>query len=331
MNVSAETVRTRTDVRFEHIVERAVFVLSRAGAVGVLFLFFVWLPRYGTRSFVFDTDLFVYYQTAQRLAHGLPIYMGKFIYPPFFAALIRPAAMMPLNVFQLVWYMIILTAFVAYAVGLAKIAFGRLTLERVLAMAALVELTPGTSETMSLGNIDFIIWAILAWSIPSGRGLALGACLKIYPGFVAVAAVLRKPSVVWRQLGVALALTMFVLGFIGPHVFIEWFRAGVVVTPDCLLLPQNVSLSTGILRLMHVTDFHGTFVRVFYVFFPLLVIWFTFWKTRKWSALAAASAVLIATVWSAPVCWADWLPILNIPLAVWVRGRLGVSMKEALS
>lgn len=303
-------------------VARAELVLSWVGAGVGLILLFLWLPRHATRADVREVDLYVYYQTAVRLAHGQPIYTGPFVYPPMFAALIRPAAAMPLQVFQACWYVIVMGAFWAYATGLARLAFGRLTLSRVLAVAALVALTPGTTSVMSLGNIDLIIWALVAWSLPAGAGLALAACLKVYPAVVAVAAVVRHPSTAWRQLGAATALVLFSLVVLGPGPFIEWLRSGATPLPDCTLLPANVSLSTGVLRLLQVTDVRGGFARAVYLVVPALLIGGTFWRTRRWPSTAAGAAVLVATAWSAPVCWSDWIPILHIPLAVWIRHRL---------
>jgi hypothetical protein len=301
---------------------RAELVLSWTGAGVGLVMLFLWLPRNAIRVDVREMDLYVYYQTAVRLAHGQPIYTGPFVYPPMFAALIRPAAAMPLRVFQACWYVIMMGAFWAYATGLTRLAFGRLTLSRVLAAAALVALTPGTNSIMGLGNIDLIIWALVAWSLPAGAGLALAACLKVYPAVVAVAAVVRRPSTAWRQLGAATALVSFSLLLLGPGPFAEWLRSGATPLPDCTLLPANVSLSTGILRLLHVTDVRGGFARAIYIVVPAVLIGGTFWRTRRWTATAAGAAVLVATAWSAPVCWSDWLPILHIPLAVWLRHHL---------
>src|SRR6185312_6837451 len=145
-------------------------------------MLFLWLPRNATRVDVREMDLYVYYQTAVRLAHGQPIYTGPFVYPQMFAAL-----------------------------------------------------TPGTNSIMGLGNIDLIIWALVAWSLPAGAGLALAACLKVYPAVVAVAAVVRRPSTAWRQLGAATALVSFSLLLLGPGPFAEWLRSGATPLPDCTL------------------------------------------------------------------------------------------------
>jgi hypothetical protein len=306
------------------LAERAMFVLSRAGIAGAFAFLFIWLPIHAVRPDVEGTDLYVYYQAAQRLAHGQPLYTGLFIYPPFFAALIRPAAAVPLPVFQVFWYALIMVGYWAYAAGLARLAFGRLTWDRIFAVGALVILVPGTNETMSLGNVDLLIWATIVWSIPSGRGLAFGACLKIYPAFVALPAFVRDLKMFWRQLGVAVAFTAFVVGFVGPHVFVEWWRAGLVVLPDCAHCWWNVSLSMAIVRHLGIADLHGSHARLILTSFPLLAISSTVLLTRKWRPTAAASIVLVVAAWSAPVCWDDWLPIALIPLAAWVRGRLGI-------
>lgn len=304
-------------------VERAVLVLSWVGAAVGVMLLLVWLPRQATRTDVRDLDLYVYYQTAVRLAHGQPIYTGLFVYPPTFAALVRPAAAMSLPVFQATWSVITLGAFWAYAAGLARLAFRRLTLPRVLSMAALVMLTPGTNATMNYGNVNLAIWALIAWSLPAGAGLAVGACLKIYPGVVAAAGAIRYPSTAWRQLGAATALGLLSLAVLGPGPFLEWSRAGLVPLPDCTLVEGNLSLSTGLLKILHIADFRGALARAIYLAVPALVIGGTFWRTRRWPPTAAGAAVLVATVWSSPVCWQSSLPILLIPLATWLQGRLG--------
>jgi Glycosyltransferase family 87 len=311
--------------------ERAELVLSWVGAAVALMLFLVWLPGQATRSDVRELDLYIYYETAVRLAHGQPIYTGRFLYPPTFAALVRPAAAMSLGVFQTTWSVIILGAFWAYATGLTRLAFGRLTLSRVLAVAAVVMLTPGTHANMDYGQINLAIWALVAWSLPAGVGLAVGACLKVYPGVVAAAAAVRYPSTAWRQLGVAAAFVTSSLAVLGTGPFVEWLHAGIVPLPDCTLLPGNLSLSTGILRILHVADFRGGFARAIYLAVPALVVGGTFWRTRRWPATSAGAAVLVATVWSSPVCWQITLPILLIPLAVWLRGRLGQREERAVA
>lgn len=308
---------------------RAELVLSWAGAAVALTLLFVWLPRQATRSDVRELDLYIYYDTAVRLAHGQPIYTGLFVYPPTFAALVRPAAAMSLPVFQATWCAIMVGAFWAYAAGLARLAFARLTLSRVLAVAALVMLTPGTNATMNYGNINLAIWALIAWSLPAGAGLAVGGCLKIYPGVVAAVAAVRSPSAIWRQLGAAAALVTLSLAVLGTGPFIEWLRAGLVPLPDATFIEGNLSLSTGLLKILHVANFRGGSARAIYLAVPALVIGGTFWRTRRWSPTAAGAAVLVATVWSSPVCWQSSLPVLHIPLAVWLRGRLGQAKATA--
>jgi hypothetical protein len=285
-------------------------------------LLFVWLPRQATRSDVRELDLYVYYETAVRLAHGQPIYTGLFLYPPTFAALVRPAATVSLAVFQAAWSVIMLGAFWAYAVGLARLAFDRVTLRRALAVAAVLMLTPGTNATMNYGQANLIIWALVAWSLPAGAGLAVGACLKVYPAVVAAAGAIRYPASIRRQLVAAAALVAFSLLVLGPGPFKEWLHAGIVPLPDCTFLEGNVSLPTGLLKLLHVGDFRGGLARAVYLVIPALLISGTFWRTRRWSAPAAGAAVLLATVWSAPVCWQSSLPIVHIPLAVWLRARL---------
>jgi Glycosyltransferase family 87 len=282
----------------------------------------VWLPRHAMRPDVREVDLYIYYQTALRLKYGEPIYTGFFVYPPMFAALVRPAAALALPVFQASWYAVMVASFWAYVAGLARLAFGRLTLRRVLAVAPLVALTPGTDAIMSFGNIDLMIWALIAWSLPYGGGLAVAGCLKFYPAIVVAAGVIRCPSTGRRQFAAAATLVALSLVVLGPVPFVEWFRAGGVPLPNCTLIAPNVSLSTGILRILHVTAFRGGVARAVYLGVPALLISTTFWVTRRWSPSAAAAAVLITTVWSAPVCWIGWLPILYIPLAVWLRTRL---------
>ncbi len=69
---------------------------------------------------------------------------------------------MSFEVFQATWSVITLGAFWAYAAGLARLAFGRLTFSRVLAAPAVVMLTPGTNATMSYGQINLAVWALVA-------------------------------------------------------------------------------------------------------------------------------------------------------------------------
>lgn len=291
-------------------------------AIGALLLFY-WLPEHATRTDAVTADLdhVYYYRAALRLAHGQPLYVGQFLYPPPFAALVVPAALFPFAAFQTIWYTVILLAFWAYAWGLARIAFDRPTVEHVLGAGAILVFVPGTAVTMSFGNLDIVIWALVAWSLTGdGAPAALGACLKVYPAPITLLAIWRNPRALPRHALVFAATWLFALAALGPKPIVEWLRAPMPL-PDLVFLWRNVSLSTAVLRVARVTDVHSTFARVTYTGVPLLAIGATLWRTRAWSFRSAGAAVIVATVWSAPVCWWYWLPLGLVPGAAWIRAR----------
>lgn len=314
------SIRKETELRFGRAIQIALTVTG----VAVAFYFAAfWVPMNAQRvdAHTSRLDLVFYYDAAVRLALGQPLYTGYFVYPPFFAALIRPMAMLSFASFQAAWYWILFAGFWAYAAGLARLAFGRATFASTFAAGALVALVPGTSVSMGIGNADILIWAVVAWSLGgAGEGLVLGGCLKVYPAVAAAVVFLRRREVAWRQLGAALAATTFTIGALGAGPVLEWVKKSGAPLPVVAIQSSNVSPTTALALLLHLFD-HPAFVRPFYGVCMLLVVGLAYRLTRRWSEIAASTAVMMVFVVLAPVCWWYWLPFGLVPAAVAMRVR----------
>ena len=82
----------------------------------------------------------------------------------------RPVAALTLGAFQAVWYVLTLLAFWFYAWGLARLAFRRPSWRHVAAVGFVAFMVPGMDITLSYGNADIIVWALVAWGLAGSRG-----------------------------------------------------------------------------------------------------------------------------------------------------------------
>jgi hypothetical protein len=312
-------------------------VLPLAGVIVLVSQLAIWLPNHWRRTDVEKLDFTVYHRTAGKLARGEPIYgephilrdaYNGFLYPPPCAALLRPAAALSLSTFQRLWYAVLLLAFWAYAGGLARLAVERPSARDVLVAGTVLLATPGTAHTMSFGNIDVIVWAVVAWGL-RGRGaaLVLGVALKVFPIFPLLI-VARRARAVLSALLLAAAIAGATVLAIGTRPFVDWWRVGLPLLTAGSFFDRNVSLPTTVLRL--VAAFGGLnlegatlpgWARLFLVVAPLVAVAAAARRTRAWSPRARAAAVMLVAVWASPVCWWYQLPLGLVGAAVWWRAR----------
>jgi hypothetical protein len=295
-----------------------------AGVATLLLQLGRWLPLHARRPVTSKLDLSVYYAAALRLARGQPLYDGLFLYPPPFAAAMRPAAALTPQAFQAIWYASMLVSFWLYAWGVARLAFGRpaSSWRHLFGVGFLAFMVPGMDITLSYGNADLMVWALIAWALAEDNAIALlvATAMKLYPAPGLAVVCWRK-----RQLGraavvaVALALVTVVVVGIGP--IADWLRMGGAPLPRFVFIPDNVSLSIAVLRLCRCYDLGSPLARALLRGIPLAAIALALWVTRRRSTQVQASAAITIAMWAAPVCWWPRLPFLLVPLAVWWRER----------
>jgi hypothetical protein len=320
---------------------RSVPVVAGAAVLAVQIV--LWLPVHWSRTgAVSDLDVTVYYHAAQRMAAGGSPYAPTdrvlteppraFLYPPPAAAALYPLRHLSRFGFQRAVYITLLIASWVYAAALARIAWGRVTVGRVLAMGAAVALCPGTRVTLSFGNLDLVVWALVAVGMSGARALplmAVGACLKIYPAFPLGVALARGRPRLAPTVAVLAAIAAATLATVGARAFTAWAE---LAWPDLgrgALIVYNVSLSMGLVRLGALAGLYDlstgvvpTGARVFLGLAPIMGAALAAYAARRRPLRAQQAWVLIAAVWLSPICWWHYAPILLIPAAVWLSGRL---------
>jgi hypothetical protein len=303
------------------------------GAAVLVFQVAVWLPLHTRRADGEWMDFSVYRRVAQHVAAGEPLYgecatfkLGDppscFYYPPVLAVALAPLARLEAPTFQAVWYGGMLAAFWLLALGLVRLAGARPTLPLVLGAGAVLQLTPGMTTTMSLGNVELWVWALCALALGDlGRRplLAVAACLKVYPAWAIGVSLFRRERRAWVTVGVAVGLAALAAVVVGVGAYRDW-TAALGVLASGLRPGTNVSVSVAALRGAEALGLagHGA---AFLVVAPLVGVPAVAFATRSWSVERSAALVLVASVLLAPLCWLHYAPIVLIPAAAWLRGR----------
>jgi hypothetical protein len=307
-------------------------VVGLLSAVGLLVLIgqvFVWYPRYALHPPAPDDglDFPIYQRAATRAAHGLTPYEscahapaappGCLLYPPPFAAAIAPAGRLSADAFQKGAYLLLLVAFWAYAAALVKLARGEVRATETLIAGVLLFLTPGLNITMSLGNLDLIVWALVAWGLTSAGALPLlvvAAAFKIWPAVSLAVLVVAKPARVRPVILTALLLFAGTIAVLGLSSFRDWRALAVPGLLAGTLRSTNVSVVAVLGRLGFALP---TPLLTALPIAAALAVWIAL---RKQPERLRASLCGIAAMICAPICWWKYAAVLLIPGAVWISG-----------
>jgi hypothetical protein len=174
------------------------------------------------------SDVHAYYDAADRLNHGLPLYAQAvttnesafYRYPPLLAIAFRPLALLPFPVAAAIWEAVV----VASLAGLVLILRPGLrgwTLAGILALPILWSLVIGQAQ----------LPVTLLMAIGSPWALALAAHLKVLPALAAIWWIGRRD---WRSLGrfaawaIGLGIVQLVLEPAGTLAFPGVFNLGQV-------------------------------------------------------------------------------------------------------
>ena len=169
---------------------------QRAGAIRWLWIAVavIWALG-GIRMFLFHlsydpfTDIHVYYDAADRLNAGLPLYPpGARIYPPLFSILFRPLALLPFEVAAAIWESVLLAA-----LGLT---IWRIGIRRPATWWAVLVLSIGIAWTLAIGQVEAIVTLLLA--VGSPFTVALAGNIKIFPLALGIYWLARRD---WQHLG----------------------------------------------------------------------------------------------------------------------------------
>jgi hypothetical protein len=173
-----QVVRARRRARLKKAGELVLIVLAVFGAAAGVAV--AWMHVVGDPL----ADAHAYYEAASRLNAGQPLYPPGidpssnhiYLYPPLFAVLLRPLALLPYSLFALAWELIVVLAFVVLLrhLGVRKrstwIAVGLLGIPIGWALSVAQAHIPMTL-LMALGQ---------PWSI------AVAANLKLFPALIAL-------------------------------------------------------------------------------------------------------------------------------------------------
>jgi len=174
-------------------------------------------------------DVHAYYEAAQRLNNGQPLYAASgdvnsphyYFYPPLLAILFRPLALLPFEAAAAIWEAITLASF-----GLTLWLLG---LRRRRTWIAVAILLGPIAWTLSVGQAQSVVTLLL--TIGSPAAVATAGQLKIVPALVALFWLGRRD---WRNLakfvGWSLALIVFQLAVepAGSIAFLQSTNLGLV-------------------------------------------------------------------------------------------------------
>jgi len=306
------------------LVPRAAYALALITAVAWAYLLLAASASNGTLGF----DYRAYDMAVDNLLAGRSMYdpnatetgaFGLFFYPPPFALLVAPFALLPAETAVWAWTLFLLAATVAAVALLPISARARLA---VLLLAALSWPVLYSIKLGQVGPLLLLLFAIgwrwmeRPWVL--GASAALGAAIKIQPGLVLVWALLTERLkatvaglVLLAALGVAGALAA------GPGSYFDLFALlGRVNEP--ILTPHTV----GVGRLLYEGGAAETVATVANVANLAAVAAVTLFAILRASSVASYLAVAVASHFISPILWEHYAFVLLLPTA-WLidRGR----------
>ena len=320
-----EVVRALTRLLEDRLVNRLLSVVGLLVVVGQIV---VWYPRYALEPAGSGFDFPIYQRAAARAAQGLSAYEpcahdsavapSCLLYPPPFAAAVALAGRASPSGFQKGTYLVLLVAFWAYAAGLVKLARGRVAVSSTLIAGALLFVTPGVNVTMGLGNLDVVVWALMAWGLAVEAALPLlvvAAAFKLWPVVSLAALLVAKPARLRAAVVTAALVLAATLAVLGPSSFADWRHLAVPGLQAGTLKPTNVSVVAILGRL-------GLTIRgPVLTLLPLAAAGLAGWLLRRQSERLRAAVVGIAATACSPIFWSKYAAVLLLPVAAWFSQR----------
>jgi len=214
-------------------------------------------------------DFAVYLDAARHLNQGLSPYASDYIYPPLFAGLLRPLALLPLEAAGPIWAMVNVAAAAALVWAFVRAAgLGR---RGAVAAAAGFVLLPATYDTILLGQLNLVVAALVMGCVAllvqpeasprqqqlAGALLGLAAALKVFPLLFAIPLWLLRRRDALTGVGVTFAgatLLGVVIGGGVDSTAMYWQEVLPRFAGGDHARIENQSLVGGCLRLLSVTS-----------------------------------------------------------------------------
>ena len=304
----------------------------------------VFFPRNWSRADR-ERDVVNYYIGARAALEGHKLYHPPsnfgpdsthfhYIYLPPFAALVSPLGHLDFPTFARAWSVLLWAGFWIYAWCLAVLAVGpRARWRHVLIAGLAIGVLRGSIESLALGQIDSVLWALFGLGlvgIAPGVSLALGAATKMFLGWPLLVTIRNEGKGVLAQ-AVATSLALFVLGGLvcGFDSYRAWSREIAPMLEQGTFNPSNYSLSMAGLRLARVAGWNyeggplGVWPRLWLSAMSFAGSTAMWWATRRCRPAMQSALVGVAAVACAPTCWSTYLPLALAPVALWWRQIAG--------
>ncbi|MFA6267724.1 MAG: glycosyltransferase family 87 protein [Pseudolabrys sp.] len=211
-----------------------------------------WLEKYGPWLLLFvvsaayfkrfisppDAGMFLYPQAAQCMLDGQPIHTcaGAFTYPPTFAFVMTPFALLPMGLRLVVWYVITVAAAVgAYrlcervAAKLFVAPYGEVELlwVRIVSLILSVKFVLAVLENQAYDMLSFIFIMLGLAGLSSGRSIGGGAALGFAAAIKATPLIFLPYLIVKKRFAAAAAMAVSLAVF--------------CAAPDIFFTPQGAS------------------------------------------------------------------------------------------
>lgn len=149
-------------------------------------------------------DLSVFYEAARSLNAGRTPYVPGYLYPPFFAVLVRPLATLSLATASIIWLLLNLVAMVAAAALSAR--FVRASRGAFFVALVTITLIPASSSTLLLGQVNLLVTLLVVGTLViclrspldsrsefiAGSLLGLAIAIKVFPIRIAASFIIRR-------------------------------------------------------------------------------------------------------------------------------------------
>lgn len=303
---------------------RAAYAVALIGAVAIVYVVLLGYARTGNLGF----DYKAYDLAVDHLLAGQTMYdptatetgsFGLFFYPPPFAVMVIPFALLPTDIGVWAW-----TAFLV-AATLVAIWLMPVSSRVRFVVLLLAALSWPLVYAISLGQVGPLIlltfaagWRWMASPARLGLSIAIGGAIKIQPAILVGWAVLTgrlRAAVIAVVAGLALAAVATLIA--GPS---SWFEEASLL--GRVSKPVLTPHAFGVGRLLFEAGVPESAAMLAHLANLALVALVTLAATLRATPVASYMAVVIASQFVSPVLWDHYALVLLLPVA-WLldRGR----------